>query len=673
MEWSRTGNPFEYASWLFLCSLWWFGGWWLVKYVFKIRPREQLLTGFGLGMSLFIAFSNILAHWLPLVQSFWISAVVLCLAGLAVGIGQRNRLQLSSKDASVNIGLGLAFFILLFVFTRINLGLAIFDDNNNLPLVSRLATGDFPPHFYLNPAQRLDYHYGLHLFAASLVQVGGLLPWSALDISKAVSLSLLLLLVWLWFRRQVQPNKLVFFGTLFIALASGTRWLLLLIPENRLIKLSSQIQLIGSALTNGPELYQALVKPWIIEGGSPIPFPFAFSNGVSPPIILAMTGYGALPYLTAVLLALLLSRKNTTIQKALLGLVFSSLALTGEHLLVMLWIGIFLAVVISWLAGHPSRQKLAAALHWGWFLFPSLVIAVFSGGVVTEFLKRTFTSAGAAAQQPGIGFGGFSLRFPPGITSAHLGELSFFNPSQLLVAVLEIGPLIFLVIPVIHFCLKRFKTGDIRFTGFSLAAAIGLLLPPFIQLSLRDRDISRMTGMSLFLLILLGYPLTALIWRESGKMLKSILLGGYVISLLGGIALLPLLLVAMARPQPSYFISQLDQQMTKKHWSSLEKDAAVFDPAFIYRPATIFGSSAGQAYQDIYKPFPTFTSLLLDPDPHQAASQGYLYYYVDNETWFKLPATIQVAFTDHCVKIIDHIASQDGDFRTLYDVRQCQE
>jgi len=60
-----------------------------------------------------------------------------------------------------------------------NRGLAILDDYHNLPLVSMIAAGDVPPHFYLNPTNRLAYHYGLHLFSGSLVQQGGLFPWSA--------------------------------------------------------------------------------------------------------------------------------------------------------------------------------------------------------------------------------------------------------------------------------------------------------------------------------------------------------------------------------------------------------------------------------------------------------------------------------------------------------------
>jgi hypothetical protein len=43
----------------------------------------------------------------------------------------------------------------------------------------------------------------MHLFAASMVRIAGLFPWAALDISKSLSISLTMLLSWLWFRRYL--------------------------------------------------------------------------------------------------------------------------------------------------------------------------------------------------------------------------------------------------------------------------------------------------------------------------------------------------------------------------------------------------------------------------------------------------------------------------------------
>lgn len=670
IDWSRTGSIFDLAVWFVLCGLWWSGGCFLAWSLFRLRAREILFAGFSIGMLLFIVFSNLFAHFLRLEFSFWISSILIFLCGLVFRIQHKPTTIHPRCGFWCQAGQVAAFLILLTFFVKVNIGLSIFDDNNNLPLVSRLSAGDFPPHFYLNPEQRLDYHYGLHLFAASLVRIAGFYPWSALDFSKAITLSTLAILTWLWFRRQVRPGLVTVFALIFIFLATGTRWLLLFVPETYLVNLSAHIQLTGSALNSGPELSQALVNPWIIEGSSPVDFPFAFSNGIVPPVILAMTGYGALPYLTAVLL-LLMRKAAATSQKFVAGLVFSSLAITGEHLFLMVWTGILLAVLVHWLATRPTRNSLSMAVRWGWFLVPSLVIASFGGGVLSESLNR-FLMPPTPSSISGVGFGGVSLRLPPGITSAHLGNLSLFEPVQLVVAMMEIGLLVLLTIPVFYASAKRIKKDDILFTGLALAAAIGLIIPLVFQLTLRDRDISRMSGMALFLLMVLGFPLVVLIWKKAGVVLKTFLVCGYAVSIIGGIAMLPSILVASARPQSSYFISQLDRQAAKMYWNTLEWDAAIFDPAYTYRPAAIFASSAGQAYQDIHTPYPGFAALTANPNPLQAADQGYMYYYLDRQTWDKFPPEIQAAFSNACVKGIAQFTSDDGDFRKLYDLRACQ-
>jgi hypothetical protein len=91
------------------------------------------------------------------------------------------------------------------LFLSINRGLAILDEYQNLPLVSIIAAGDLPPHFYLNPAQRMDYHYGQILLAAGLSRLGGFFAWSAFDILRAFSLALAAWLADLWYRRTIRP------------------------------------------------------------------------------------------------------------------------------------------------------------------------------------------------------------------------------------------------------------------------------------------------------------------------------------------------------------------------------------------------------------------------------------------------------------------------------------
>ena len=59
--------------------------------------------------------------------------------------------------------------------------------------------------------------------------------------------------------------------------------------------------MLGSATQSGSDLYAALLSPWRIEGGGPIPFPFAFVNGIFSPM-LGLGGNGSLPQMTLFLL-----------------------------------------------------------------------------------------------------------------------------------------------------------------------------------------------------------------------------------------------------------------------------------------------------------------------------------------------------------------------------------
>ena len=162
MYWIRSASPLD----LIVCALQfaptWAGGWLLARHTFDLPARERLLAGLGLGCC---CSSCWLTCWVSCCRSrrpssarqssYWLS-----------GVGCARKTPLRSWFAREDLCawpqlVGLA--LLLVLFTLINRGLSIFDDFHNLPLVSRLAVGDFPPHFYLNPDQRLAYHYGLNL------------------------------------------------------------------------------------------------------------------------------------------------------------------------------------------------------------------------------------------------------------------------------------------------------------------------------------------------------------------------------------------------------------------------------------------------------------------------------------------------------------------------------
>ena len=146
-------------------------------------------------------------------------------------------------------------------------GLAIFDEQKNLSLISIMANGDIPPHFAPGQPLLFIYHYGFQLFAASLMQLGGFFPWSAFDAAKAILWGPTLLLAGLLGARYIGKAWGPWVAGALLALGSGTRWLLFLLPPGLLLQADNSVTLIGtSALVDVP-FSQALASGWTIEIG----------------------------------------------------------------------------------------------------------------------------------------------------------------------------------------------------------------------------------------------------------------------------------------------------------------------------------------------------------------------------------------------------------------------
>jgi hypothetical protein len=150
------------------------------------------------------------------------------------------------------------------------------DDFQNLPTVSLMATGDIPPHLPGNPGLRYGYHYFLILLGVQFMRVAAAAPWTALDLARGLTLTLSIFLVGLLAWRLTRNRAVAVISALFYALASGARWLLLLLPGALLNRISSAVTLIGSGSDTAPDLVEGLARYWEVAGSGPIPFPFAF-------------------------------------------------------------------------------------------------------------------------------------------------------------------------------------------------------------------------------------------------------------------------------------------------------------------------------------------------------------------------------------------------------------
>ena len=510
------------------------------------------------------------------------------------------------------------------------------------------------------------------------MRVGGLFPWSAFSLAKALSISLAAALAWLWFRRFTSQAHALLGAVLLILFASGARWLLLFLPEQTIIGLGSGLQLVGQASAGARDLSTNLTRPWNLSGGSPFPLPFAFSSGIFTPLTLALTGSGALPH-CALLILLLINRRAWNLPAGiLLSCLLASLALIAEDLFFFVWLGILLAVLIRSLCStrQPSKgagKYIKGKSFWTGALPLSLLLALASGGPLTWVLLQW---SGLAAHQTVASVGGgaaaLRLNLPPAFLSSQLGSLAIFDPRRLALAISEMGPAMLLAPLVLAVSLKRVRSDQPVFAGLGLGTIAAFAAPVILRLEGTDEDASRLTSLALFGWLVLGLPGLWQLLKKARPVWQ--VLGGiaYGISILGGLALFPSQLTAIAQPQMPDFIQEADALMCKFYWNQLEPEGKILAFGPPSRAVTIFGRLLGQAYSEPGHPMERYQALLQDPDPRQVAMEGYSYLYLDKETWKALTNRQREQFKLPCVRKAGETEGEDNDFRLLYFVRKCE-
>jgi hypothetical protein len=676
MYWSRTESPLDLLLYLALCLAWGSGGWLLVTHLFRVRPPERLLSGLAAGFILFITLSNLLSNLFPVSPAFWSAALLVLAGGLASAWRSSRRPWLDWRDLKL-AGLQLAALLALTgLFSLIGRGLALFDDYLHIPLVSVMAAGDIPPHFYLNPAQYFAYHYGLQVFAAALARIAGLFPWSAWDVSKAWSIALTLILSWLWFRRITGRDRAATLGSFITVFAGGARWLLLLLPTAGLAALSAVVPLINTGADSGENLLQVLSRPWVIEGGGPFPFPFAFHNGMFVPVFFNLGASGAMPFMTVILL-LLLNRVRRFSGPAVFvtGLIFTSFALSAEHLFVLLWIGIALGGGLVLLRSRQFRQSLpkAAILYWGTVLLIGGLLSAVQGGFITETLRSVLLrlqgieTAAAGSEYDYFAFG---LRWPPGLISAHFGRLSLFSPGQLVVLLAELGPVLLLAPAATRYALRRLRRNDLFPAGLGLAALLTFGLALFLRYGV-ERSTTRLPAISLWIWTLLGYPSLWLVFRAGKRFTRLVAHAVYLTAVFGGLVIFAVQMTAIPAPQLTYYINSPDARISARLWDGLPEGAQVFD-RIPYRSVALFGQPV-RAHVDIYMSLPEWEVLLANPDPQAVAKAGYDFIYLDAGWWWEMKQEQRDAFHHSCIQTIAEELSDGEMDRWLLDISSCRQ
>jgi len=653
---------------LFFCLtlLWSLGGYLIGRLEFSVSARESLPIGIGIGSLLVIVLTNLASHWLNLQWAYILATLLIIGTGGMLAIFTHSR-----RDVFENWQQALPplfIFLLLFIlFLRINQGLAIFDENYNLPIVSLIAAGDVPPHFPFDPSQPLAYHYGLHLLAGILVRFVGSSPWLAFDAVRAFTHALMLVLATLWFERKTGSIWAAVIGGGVVYFGGNTQWLLLLAPQAWLKKISTMITLSNTALSSGKNLYDLLTMSWNIDGLGAVSFPFAFIGAVFKPQNLALTSNGAAVVLTILLMLLLAPKNWRLVNTAIFSLILASLALTAEYLFGLLVIGTGLVALFI-----AVRQKSFSPILQQIFLWaPALGLAIFGGGVISVMLQHLllYTLNGKASVS-GHGLLGFEWESFPSLPTLYFGRLSLIQMDTLLLSLILIGPILFLILLSLKQLKNQWRSMNLIHQGLLIGASVCFLLSLMVGIKDSLGGITHLLDTALVIFLILSFPLIQDLWKNHSRFVQTLIVFNLVLLCLSGIVTFSLEFIAIPRPQYTVYVSDLDARFFTRYWNRLPLQTQIFDPS-PFRSIVLFGRSVGSIASDYGKWLPAWQQYLADPNPTRLLQAGYTHAYIDKSFWSKLTSPLKLAWEQKCVKLLEE-QNLNFDFRRLYDLRACR-
>lgn len=476
---------------------WFFGGWLIATHGFNLKKNERIIFGFGIGLILYLSVLNLISRFIPASVSFVIPALVVLMTGLVYAKKSGSKLiNLGGFDVWPVLLLWAGVFIYSLLIER---GLVIFDDQYHLSSASLMAAGRIPPIYFLNANFNYSYHYGFDLIGATLMRHGGLFPWSAVDISKALIWSYSLVLVGYLLNQYLHSTWKSIIGTLIFSFLSGTRYLLLLLPNTLLKTMDSAISLMGSSSALNASFSQALFMKFTVIPGPPTPYLFGFYNGIYSSYHLFHTGEYTLTIAILVLIWLLSTRISSWKCLPILVSLWAHLSLTSESAYGLIALAIA-PIFIYWKA--ISRAALPKSLNiLSIALLISIPIAIFQGGAVTELIKDVIQgirdTQPAAVTDATAASGLVALNWPPKVISGNFTGLSIFHPAQLLVGLLEIGPILFFLPAIIKWGFKKIRTEEWMSGAIILFILFGMLIPVFFSVGMLRNVIIRFAAYAL--------------------------------------------------------------------------------------------------------------------------------------------------------------------------------
>ena len=675
MYWLRTDNPLLILGWLATAAVWTLGGWLIATHAFRLEERERLLAGFGIGMVMYLWFVNLLGHWVEATTTFIAAAFLVVGAGLAFAWkGERPILRRSDLRVWPWIVVGL---ILMAIFARLARGMGIFDEPKNLSIVSTMAAGDIPPHHYLNSTVSFAYHYGFQLLGSSLMRLGGLLPWSAFDLSKAIAGAYLFLMLALLANRYLDYPWAGLLVAGIMAFVTGTRFLLFLAPSGLMTQLDTLIRVRSPDVVVGMPLSQAIYQGVVLDDGPPAPFLFAFMDSFGWPFVMALhIGPSVFSFIILLLAWMLAPRMKGKAAAVVLMILFSFWAIVWESSYGLFLIaGLLMAVFTLW---NQSRG-MEKWVRWTIIaLLLSIPFAVFQGGTITEAIRKIVfglgNAASAASSEP-ASLGGFSVRWPPAIYSKHLGSLEIFSLRELFVAILELGPVVLFIPWITWWAWKRYRQGEWMLGTAVSSSWLGFLFPIFFSYEY-DRDIVRFTEHALWIWSLILVIMTFDSISKQNRVFKFLAIGGIALMIFGGVEIAGSELSAASQSMLSEEeIIDLDSAIVKEVWDRLPPGSEVFDP-FPWRATMITGRltrvvQGNMSYN--YGHSQEWEALRANPSVERFLANGFRYVYIDENWWKELSEAARASLRAPCVQVVtEHVGSERGNFRRLVNLDQCE-
>jgi hypothetical protein len=605
-------------------ALLWAGGTLIVTRAFHLPRRERLIAGLAAGLLIENLLAGLLVWALSAAAAFWLAAGITLLLGVGLWWPFKPIKWYEWRPTGTEIGLAAVLAAGLGLFTLMGRGTSPVRDGASLPIISLLAAGERPL------AQINLFNGGIfnEILSAQLVRLGWFYPWLALDLSRALSLSLAAVLAGLWARRVTGSAMAGWCAGVLGWLAGGTRWLLLLFPMGVLNWLGTDAQLLR---VSGNWLGTVANR----SGGLDMPFLLA-SDLPTAQFIEGLTG----ATLLAGLLLLTASRWRGWRAGLITVLLLAGAGLSAPTHLVVVLAGLLTAGAAAWRTKRLDAFSRNRWLAWmGAGLAAWVLILLIFGGT-----------------------GGLEWRWPPRVSSADWGGLSIFNLRHIFIIFIESGWLILLALPGLAWCWRAFRARrwyEASFLGLPIMAAAGLLMsgPRWIT------DLQM--AVSSFAFSAIGVTAAWLWARKHGNTAKSALAAAWLAAVLGGGVSLGAALVVIPKPILASFIEPLDVQAMDEHWNNLAQGARVFDP-LPARGATVFARTSGLSDESQLR-------LQKSPGLQDLLAENIDYIYFGWADWQSNEKGYYQIQESDCARVISEYTAKRGeDYRLLVDLRGCR-